>query len=143
MSRSVEFQPEAEAEIESAALWYEQQRPDLGLQFLLALDAALSRVVATPCAFPRAARRTRRVFLRRFPYIVFYLVEEERVIVTGLFHGHRGPECWSDRIEEQLLRFGLADSEHSRIPGAQFVCHPDLLMELTTDSAGHRSPATR
>jgi hypothetical protein len=37
-------EPEASAELEDAAVWYESQRPGLGVEFLHAVDATLDRI---------------------------------------------------------------------------------------------------
>ena len=46
--RPVHLLPEAERELESAFWWYERQRSGLGLEFLLAIDAAVERVRRLP-----------------------------------------------------------------------------------------------
>lgn len=96
----ISIRPEAKAEIERAHSWYEDRRPGLGQESLLALDAVLLRAAQSPDTFPLIARRTHRAVLRRFPYLVFYVVERERLVVTALFHGHRDPEQWADRVRE-------------------------------------------
>ena len=37
----VDLHPEARAELRSAALWYEERREGLGMEFIAAIDAAL------------------------------------------------------------------------------------------------------
>ena len=44
MNRVVQLLPEAEREVEEAFRWYEGQRRGLGLEFLLAFDAAVGRL---------------------------------------------------------------------------------------------------
>ena len=44
MSRRFRPEPEASAELEHAALWYENERPGLGVDFLDAIDATLARI---------------------------------------------------------------------------------------------------
>ena len=39
----------------------------------------------------------RRAFMRRFPYGVFYRVEEDQIIVVGVFHARRDPKRWQAR----------------------------------------------
>jgi plasmid stabilization system protein ParE len=41
-------EPEASAELEDAAVWYEGQRPGLGLEFVHAVDVALEQIVGWP-----------------------------------------------------------------------------------------------
>jgi hypothetical protein len=44
----LDIQPLAQIEVEIAAQWYEEQRPGLGLEFVLELDAALERAARSP-----------------------------------------------------------------------------------------------
>ena len=39
MTRTFRIEPEAAAELEAAAVWYDHQRPGLGIEFLEAVDA--------------------------------------------------------------------------------------------------------
>ena len=35
---------------------------------------------------------------RRFPYEVFFLEDDERVVVLSVFHAKRNPKRWQERI---------------------------------------------
>ena len=50
MNRPFRNEPEASTELEQAALWYEEQRPGLGTEFLEAVDATLERIATWPQA---------------------------------------------------------------------------------------------
>ena len=80
MTRPVHFLPEAERELVDAFAWYERQRRGLGLEFLLAFDAAIEKLRRIPDGHELVASRTRKALLRRFPYLVLYVVEAERVV---------------------------------------------------------------
>ena len=41
-------EPEASAELEDAALWYEGQRKGLGMEFVQAVDLALEQIAGWP-----------------------------------------------------------------------------------------------
>ena len=43
----------------------------------------------------------RRKLLHKFPYFLYYQVEEARVVVVGLFHTSRDPQSWQDRLDEE------------------------------------------
>jgi len=105
MTLRVEFLPEAESEITDAFRWYEARSPGLGLRFLSAIEAVLGRVTEAPHSYPSVARRTRRAVVRQFPYLLFYIVEDKRVLVTGAFHGHRHPGLWKDRVREHVTEY--------------------------------------
>ena len=50
--RRLRIRPEAEAEISSAAEWYESKRPGLGAEFMATLDRAFEQVLDAPDASP-------------------------------------------------------------------------------------------
>jgi hypothetical protein len=37
--------------------------------------------------------------LRRFPFSILYIVEDDRVIVVAIMHHHRRPDYWHARIK--------------------------------------------
>lgn len=87
----VRIQQRAAADAEEAAGWYETQRPGLGAEFILELDAAIEKAVETPEANAPQYRDARRVLLRRFPYAVYFVFEEDVVEVFAVLHQHRDP----------------------------------------------------
>ena len=107
MALRTSFRPEAEMEVEAACLWYDRQRAGLGLQFLLSLEATTAVISESPRAFPKVAGRTRRALLLRFPYLLFYVLESDRILVTGVFHGRRSPGVWADRLCEPSVPYGV------------------------------------
>lgn len=97
MSLPVVLRRAARAEFDDAVDWYEQQRPGLGEEFIMAIDAILGQIGATPERYPPVFQDVRRVVAQRFPYSVFYKVESKRVAVLAIFHGSRDPNIWQER----------------------------------------------
>lgn len=106
MKRSVHLLVEAFREVEEAFWWYERQRRGLGLEFLLAFDAAIEGLQRLPEGHELVALRTRKVLLRRFPYLVLYALEQDRILITAVFHGRRHPRRWADRVREEPVTLG-------------------------------------
>jgi hypothetical protein len=48
MTGTFRHEPEASAELEDAALWYDGQRPGLGLELVQAVDLALEQIADWP-----------------------------------------------------------------------------------------------
>ncbi len=92
------IRPEAQADVEEAALWYEAQRPGLGDTFSTSVSDLIQRLAVTPLQFPLAIPPVRRGFLDRFPYGVYYLVEEDAVVIVAVVHQRRDPEVWKRRL---------------------------------------------
>jgi len=97
MTLRVVFRPAARAELDGAALWYEDRRPGLGAQFITEIDRAVDLAARHPDRFPFKHREIRCVQARRFPYSIFYRVEPGQIVVLGVFHGRRDPEIWKAR----------------------------------------------
>jgi plasmid stabilization system protein ParE len=89
--------PEAEIDAFEAALWYESERPGLGIEFLDAVRGAFRQIEATPLRFPMVSADVRRAILHRFPFGVFFLVEDDRATVMAILHLHRDPSSWARR----------------------------------------------
>lgn len=92
------IQPRALADADDAATWYERQRPGLGIEFILELDAAIERAAGTPEAYARQYRDARRLLLRRFPYAVYFLFEDGTVEIFAVLHQHRNSSSWQSRL---------------------------------------------
>lgn len=97
MSRPVDFRPEAQAELEDAYAWYEEQRTGLGEHFLLCIEEKISAIRRQPETYPTVHRTVRRALIRRFPYGIYYIIEENRVVVIAIFHSRRDPKQWKSR----------------------------------------------
>lgn len=92
--RELEVLPDAAADIESAAVWYEKQRAGLGLRFLDAVDDAASRVQRAPRQFAPFYRGTRRARLRRFPYQLIFRNLPGKILIIACLHFKRRPMTW-------------------------------------------------
>ena len=94
--------PQAAREALRAFHWYEQEREGLGGEFLREVDGVLELTRGRPSAGRPIGSRTRRALLRRFPYLVLYVVEPDRLVITGILHTHMHPRRWADRVQERL-----------------------------------------
>jgi len=94
MSRRLIVRPEAEAEMSNAFDWYEDRVSGLGSEFLLCVDAVFNTILRKPQQFPHIHRIVRRALVRRFPYEVFFVEDDERVVVLSVFHAKRNPKSW-------------------------------------------------
>ena len=99
VTRQILVRPEAEAEVQQAFGWYQEQSEGLGLEFLRAIEACLSSVQRNPFAYTIIkVPNVRRVLVRRFPYALFYLVDDEAIVVIAVFNVKRQPIDWIDRV---------------------------------------------
>lgn len=95
-------EPEASAELDDAALWYERQRTGLGSEFLEAIDNALKFIARWPEAgspVPNVSPDLplRRAPVRRFPYHIVYLEMSDVIRILAFAHDRRSPGYWHSR----------------------------------------------
>jgi plasmid stabilization system protein ParE len=73
--------PEANEDLLEARAWYDNVRPVLGERFALAVEKAVEAIAEHPTQFPVVYRGRRRAGVRRFPYGIFFEVQEQRIVV--------------------------------------------------------------
>jgi len=95
--KSIILLPRAEVDLFDAAIWYETEREGLGRAFEDDFDRVVSRVQMAPRQFPELEPQVRRAMLDRFPYGVFFIVDDDVVTVFAVLHLHRDPETWRER----------------------------------------------
>lgn len=81
MERRWIVRPLAQADIEAAAAWYEEQQTGLGSRFVDAVDHVLTRIRKTPLQFPDISISVRRALLHTFPYAFYFRTTEESVVI--------------------------------------------------------------
>jgi len=85
------IRPEAELDLTAAYRWYEDKDTGLGEEFLRTVEASLHGVQKTPQTHQKIYKEIRRAFTKRFPYGIFYLVDNDTVSVLGVLHARRDP----------------------------------------------------
>ena len=94
---NVTLRPEAEEDLDDAALWYEGHRRELGGEFLDEVQRAIGLIEENPQSYPRVHGEIYRVVIRRFPFGLFYLLEGETAVVLAIIHASRDPNSRKTR----------------------------------------------
>lgn len=95
--KALRFHPEAREELRSAALFYEQESPNLGRELVREVKTVLDRVREWPESGSPDERDARRVVLARFPFAVIYQLREGVIEVVAVMHQRQKPGYWRDR----------------------------------------------
>ena len=98
MSYRLLIKPEAELDLEDTYNWYEKQNRGLGSEFIRVVDASLANIQRNPLAYPLIYKQVRRKLVRRFPYAIFYLVNQDAIAIIAVFHAQRAPKQWQKRV---------------------------------------------
>jgi plasmid stabilization system protein ParE len=101
MTYTLRFLPEVEDDAINGYSWYETKAPGLGEEFLRMFYACSSDILRNPLLYPKVHDEFRRCLIRRFPYALYFTINNEQVIVTGLFHGARDPRTIESMLQNR------------------------------------------
>jgi hypothetical protein len=90
--------PEARQELLEAQAWYESKAQGLGLKFAQAAQTAVAGALHAPYGYPRIEAEFRRVLLRKFPYFLICLVQNDELTLIALYHQRKRPNGWLTRL---------------------------------------------
>ena len=100
MSYRIEIREEADAEIFDAYHWYEQQLTGLGQRFINELEIVLEKITSNPLHYKIATSIYRQAAIKSFPFVVYFEVNDNAIIVYSVFHTKRKPKTdFSFRIK--------------------------------------------
>ncbi|MBI5526640.1 MAG: type II toxin-antitoxin system RelE/ParE family toxin [Deltaproteobacteria bacterium] len=95
--KPVRFHSEAEAEMNAAAAYYENEQNDLGKRFLASVQEAISKIQINPLLYPVVDLGVRRCLTRTFPFGVLYRDHPGLIEIVAVMHLHREPGYWKSR----------------------------------------------
>ncbi|MFH0822324.1 MAG: type II toxin-antitoxin system RelE/ParE family toxin [Pseudomonadota bacterium] len=90
-------EPRANLDVAAAFDWYENREPGLGKRFAEEVRATFDRIAESPFAYQEIRSGIRRAIVRRFPYVVYFVVEPGEVVVLAVLHVNRDPKEWQRR----------------------------------------------
>ena len=97
MSAQLTFHRLAEAELNDAARYYENESKGLGLRFLDAVQQVADAILEFPQGAPVVRGSVRRRLVPGFPYGLLYSVKPDQVRVLAVMNLRRRPFYWLGR----------------------------------------------
>ena len=91
------FLEEAEAEFLKEVQYYADVQTKGAGRFRMAVEEAAARALAFPIAGQPYRSRTRRVFVKGYPFFLVYRPETEGVVILAVVHEARRPGYWLTR----------------------------------------------
>ncbi len=99
MNHSLVFSQESRQEIIESIVWYNQEKENLGFEFYAEVNEKLSLIVKSPLHYSIRFKNIRSTQIRKFPYLIYFKIEEEKssVIILGVLHTSRNPQIIKQR----------------------------------------------
>jgi plasmid stabilization system protein ParE len=89
---------QAKRDLRQAAKWYEKRLIGLGREFVSEVETVVERIEENPLLYQPVHRDVRSAVVHRFPYGVFYRVDQQDIIVFAIVHLNRDVSVWQDRL---------------------------------------------
>lgn len=97
MSVPLVLHPDAQAEFDESHDWFEQRCEGDGEKFSLAIKAALARIRSNPLMYGVVLDDIRKAVVPNYRFCIYYVVHDDHVFVTSVFHTSRDPAVWQGR----------------------------------------------
>ena len=88
----LQYTDRAKDDLELAFTWYERQRRGLGFEFLDCVENAVKSILDNPEMYRIYYSIFRGCVVRRFPFSVYYTIENNEIIVHSVFDSRQDPE---------------------------------------------------
>jgi plasmid stabilization system protein ParE len=97
--KKARFVSAARGEFLAEVKYYNEARPNLGSEFVAAVEAAVIRALRFPLSGSPSGTETYRVFVKGFPLSVFYRPDHDGILIFAVAHNSRKPDYWKDRSQ--------------------------------------------
>jgi len=101
MTYSLQFLPEVEDDVINNYTWYKAKSRALGEDFLRIFYSSAYDIARSPLLYRKVYKEFRRCLIRRFPYAIYFALDEARIIVFGLFHCARNPRSIKSMLQNR------------------------------------------
>ena len=86
------------ADLDEAFAGYEERAVGLGDRFVRHFRNAVALLSSNPYLFGEVKRGVRAATIEKFPFIIYYRTEVERVVLLAVRHGRDDPRIWKRRV---------------------------------------------
>ena len=89
--KEILFLPPSDKELDDTIEYYNDQFPGLEYQFLQELMDAIEVIQKFPNAWKKVGKHTHKLLLKRFPHLVLYIPEKDKILITAIAHNIESP----------------------------------------------------
>jgi len=95
----IEFLPIVKSELEDAIEYYDLQVQGLGNKYKNEAKSTIKRIAIFPTAWMEVKPEIRRCIMHKFPYNIYYSIQNNIILILAIAHQHRKPDYWIDRVQ--------------------------------------------
>ena len=94
----IEFLPPAKSELDDAVKYYNLQAKGLGDRYKQEAKETINRISVFPTAWQEVKPEIRRCIMHKFPYNIYYSIQDDIILILAIAHQHRKPDYWIGRV---------------------------------------------
>ncbi len=87
----------AQQDVQEIIDYYDSINPSLTEQFLNILFNKIETIKTNPLLFSKKYKETRMSYLRKFPFNIYYQINNENIDILAITHTSRNPKIWQER----------------------------------------------
>jgi toxin ParE1/3/4 len=72
--------------------WYETKRLDLGYEFMDFVYQCIEEIHKRPLGYPVKHKYVREMYIRKYPYVIIYSIEEAIIFILRVFPCKNDPQ---------------------------------------------------
>lgn len=99
------FLPEALMEYEESTFYYSSVSNALAASFVTQIESSIKRIQRNPLAHATVWADVRRCLVKRFPYGIYYIIENDHFLIVAVMHLSRKPGYWENRVSETVSTY--------------------------------------
>jgi len=101
-SYKIKVFPEALTDIQKATDWYNEQSYGVGTRFQKQVIKQIDKLSTTAEGYKIRYSEVRCMVIKKFPFMVHFLIEDETVVIFAILHTSRNPKIWDKLLERKL-----------------------------------------
>jgi len=88
----------AKLEFHDSIKYYETQQKGLGKKFDNSIKKSIDKILEFPNAFYKIDNSIRKYVVNKFPYNIYYLIEDDTIVILSIASQRKKPLYWIDRV---------------------------------------------
>lgn len=97
MKYRIQIDEEALSDIQEATEWYNEQLQGLGSRFLKQIKSQINSLKTDAEIYTNRYADVRCMLIKKFPFMVHYIIDGLTVKVFAVLHTSRNPKIWENR----------------------------------------------
>jgi plasmid stabilization system protein ParE len=94
LKHRVFLRPQAREELAESTRWYRKKSPLVATAFREAVRRTVVQISERPASFPEVVTGIHRALTHRFPYAIFFALENPAVVVLAIKQQAQDPATW-------------------------------------------------